>query len=846
MDNNVSTNNFTHVLWGDGSRNAQPLQTEHGIESYLPSNIGSTTTFGLWRSSDLRLEDRTFSHPQAATTSTFGDNNTPPPLYSEREDINVYSEREDINVADADSDDSSDDESTPTVKKRFLNHLETKDLLKRQKVRIEGWLPTSVIGSKYSPKLVGCKDGDLRVEIIIKGLKENSDENAISCFINHIRKYGEGDPLASRLQTIYECMSKSEPIPCEDDSILKKLAIKASFLNYPETMELLKEVDAGIVSCMPKNVISEYNKFFKVDPSKRAELFREYLLASYNVDAISIFIGRIQHTSGEKDTIASRLKTIYDCISNDEMVPIDEDRLKKLLNSKKLFLNHPQTMRLLKDNQECIEGYLSDDTMGSIFREQLVNNSQPDDTTTIILNTLENSPEEDAISDFIGKIREMKKGKRLARQLQSLYEGIGNNEEIPAPGAGYEQAIRNKNSFICDLEVKESLYFMVKRYKELLDDAIHALPCSIASSGDKYLWSNELTDYGQLRCLIVILNTSFRGDATDQLIRQLAARIKTTKDEELKEYFKVLQTRHSKISATDDSSNIFSEVRSHDQAVSSLSGESIRVLNRSKHKFLECPKVLDLLGVIERSVYALLPDEIISEEALDELDALCVIYISNERVGYFIARELKANGNPQIINDFLEALGKTPIEGFELHKQRLKKVYDQILYSDDASVSLPSYLESAADVQSLALKTAYLAEDRVKVLLGTCPALGLMLPGDIIDTKTKNSILNGTLSDEAVASKIMDGLIQSHNPKAIDGLLDVLRYSDSFLSNDAEELNSLYKKLRNQTTVSVSSVSDSSVPPLYDPREPLARDPLERPRPPAYDHSKTACPCTLL
>ena len=454
-------------------------------------------------------------------------------------------------------------------------------------------------------------------------------------------------------------------------------------------------------------------------------------------------------------------------------------------------------MRLLKDNQECIVGYLSDDTMGSIFREQLANNSQPADTTTIILNTLENSPEEDAISDFIGKIREMKNGKRLARQLQSLYEGICNNEEIPAPGAGYEQAIRNKNSFIRDAEVKKSLYFMARRYEALLRDAILALPCSVASYGDKDQCSPKLFDHKLLRYLIVILNSSFRGDVVDQLIKQLDTRIKTTKDEELTGHFKVLQTRYSKISETDDSSNRFSEVRSQGQAVSSLSDESIRVLNRSKHKFLEIPEVLFLLGIIGCEHYVFLPDEIIREEAKEELDALCKIKDSKESVAYVIARELKANGNPEIINDFFEALKKITIEGYVLHKKVLKDIYGPILTSDDASVSTPSYLESVAAKQSLAIKTTYLADDRVKVLLGTCqPEFGLMLPEEIIDTKTKNAILNGALSGEDVASKIIDGLIQSHNPKAINVLLDALRYTSAFFPNHAKELNGLYEELR--------------------------------------------------
>ena len=350
MDNNVSANDSTHVLRVNNSDNAQPMQTAVGSEPYLPTNdIGNATAFGLCQISDRRLEDRTFAPPQAPTTSTFRDHNTPP----------LYSQREDINIADADS-----DESSFTVKERFLNH--------------------------------------------------------------------------------------------------------------------------------------------------------------------------------------------------------------------------PQTMRLLKDNQECIVGYLSDDTMGSIFREQLANNSQPADTTTIILNTLENSPEEDAISDFIGKIREMKNGKHLARQLQSLYEGICNNEEIPAPGAGYEQAIRNKNSFIRDVEVKKLLYLMARKNKDLLRNAIHALPFSVASSGDKRLCylSISYESLSSYECLTVILKTSFRGDAGDQLIKQLDAQIKTTKDEELNKHFKVLQTRYSKISATDDSSNRFSKVRSLDQAASSLTAESIIVLNR--------------------------------------------------------------------------------------------------------------------------------------------------------------------------------------------------------------------------------------------------------------------------
>ena len=220
------------------SDNAQPLQTAVGGEPYLPTNdIGNATTFGLCQSSGRRLEDRTFSHPQAATTSTFGDNNTPPPLYSESEDINV---------ADADSDDSSDDdESTPTVKKCFLNYPETKDILKRLKVEVGG-LHNGIIGAKYRSKIMGCKDDDLRVEILIKGLKNSFDENAISDFIDYIRIRGFR-ASASRLQTIYECTSKSKPIPCEDDRILKKLAIKESFLNHPETMVLLKEVEHSTI-----------------------------------------------------------------------------------------------------------------------------------------------------------------------------------------------------------------------------------------------------------------------------------------------------------------------------------------------------------------------------------------------------------------------------------------------------------------------------------------------------------------------------------------------------------------------------------------------------------------------
>ena len=59
-------------------------------------------------------------------------------------------------------------------------------------------------------------------------------------------------------------------------------------------MELLKKVDVDIVSILPKDVINHQHYYkFEVEPSKKAQLFQEYLQASYNVDAISIFIERI-------------------------------------------------------------------------------------------------------------------------------------------------------------------------------------------------------------------------------------------------------------------------------------------------------------------------------------------------------------------------------------------------------------------------------------------------------------------------------------------------------------------------------------------------------------------------
>ena len=164
MDNNVSANNFTHVLTVDNFGKARPLQTAVGREPYLPtSDIGNATILGSCQSSDRRrLENRNFAHWQAQATSTFGDHNTPPPF------------------------NSSEDESSFTIKKCFLNNPETMVLLREVGAQISTFLPDDIIHFSHYPKFQKVEPSE-RAKLFREHLQDSHNVNAISIVLKHGR-----------------------------------------------------------------------------------------------------------------------------------------------------------------------------------------------------------------------------------------------------------------------------------------------------------------------------------------------------------------------------------------------------------------------------------------------------------------------------------------------------------------------------------------------------------------------------------------------------------------------------------------------------------------------------------